>query len=83
MDIGCLELVQRRMTKVIEEPRNIYYERSLKLLKLHSLERRRIRGDLIEVFKWVKGFNQGDVRKVLTINNQDRTKNNGLKLEKC
>ena len=33
-------------------------------------------GDLIEVFKWVKGFNKGDVGKVLTIISQDRTRNN-------
>ena len=41
MDIGLLESVQRRMTKMIEGIRNFSYERRLKLLKLHSLERRR------------------------------------------
>ena len=30
----------------------------------------------------MKGFNKGDVRKVLTISSQDRTRNNGFKLEK-
>ena len=44
---------------MIEGIRNFSYERSF--LKLHSLERRRVRGDLIEVFKWVKGFNKGNV----------------------
>ena len=38
---------------------------------------------MIEIFEWVKGFNKGDVRKVLMISSQDRTKNNGFKLEKC
>ena len=52
-------------------------------MKLHSLERRRVRGNLIEVFKWVKGFNKGDVGNVLMISSQDRTRNNGFKLEKC
>ena len=28
-----------------------YEKRGVKLLKFHSLERRRVRGDLIEVFK--------------------------------
>ena len=55
MDKFFLESVQRRMTKVIKGIRNFGYERRLKLLKLHSLERRRLRGDLIEVF--MKGFN--------------------------
>ena len=31
----------------------------------------------------VKGDNKGDVRKILTISSQDRTRNNGYKLEKC
>ena len=30
-----------------------------------------------------KGFNKEDVGKVLTISSQDRTRNNGFKLEKC
>ena len=67
---------------MIEGIRNLSYERRLKLLKLHSLERRRVRGDLIKVFKWVKGFNKGDVGKVLTITRQDRARNNGFKLKK-
>ena len=46
---------------MIEGIRNYSYETRLKLLKLHSLERRRVRGDLIKVFKWVKDFNKGDV----------------------
>lgn len=54
----------------------------LKKLNLHSLERRRVRGDLIEVYKWGKGINKGDVNKVLNINNQDRTRSNGFKLDK-
>ena len=31
----------------------------------------------------MKGFNKGDEGKVLTIISQDRTRNNGFKLEKC
>ena len=81
-DIGLLESVQRRMTKRIQGMRDIPYETRLKLLKLHSLERRRLRGDLIEVFKWYRGFNKGDVSKILRISNQDRTRSNGFKLEK-
>ncbi len=41
-----------------------------------------MRGDLIEVYKWVKGFNKGDISKVLRISQQDRTRSNGFKLEK-
>ena len=46
---------------MIEGIRNFSYERRLKFLELHSLVRRRVRGDLIEPFKWVKGFNKGNI----------------------
>ena len=52
-------------------------------MKLHSLEKRRVRGDLITVFKWVKDFDKHNVGKVLTVSSQDITKSNGFKLEKC
>ena len=31
----------------------------------------------------MKCFNKGDVGKVMMISSQDRTRNNGFKLEKC
>ncbi len=46
-----LESVQRRMTKMIQGLRTLQYQERLRRLNLHSLERRRVRGDLIEVFK--------------------------------
>ena len=82
MDINSLESVQRRMTKMIPGLRNLPYQDRLKKLNLHSLERRRVRGDMIEVFKWVKGINKGDIDKVLIISEQDRTRSNGFKLDK-
>lgn len=51
--------------------RDIPYKRRLKLLSLHSLQRYRLRGDLIEVFKWYWGYNKGDVSKTLRITHQD------------
>ena len=67
---------------MIQGSRNFSYERRLKLLKLQSLERHTIRGDLIEVFEWVKDFNKRDVGKVLTVSSQVRTRINEFKLEK-
>ena len=55
--------MQRKITKRIQEIRDFSYGRRLKLLKVHSLEMRRVRGDLIEVFKWMKGFDKEDVGK--------------------
>ena len=82
MDIKMLESVQRRMTKMIQGLRNLPYEERLKQLNLHSLERRRVRGDMIEVYKWMKGLNKGDTHKVLLVGEQSRTRNNGFKLDK-
>ena len=47
-----------------------------------SLQRRRLRGDLIEVFQWYTGYNKRDISKVLRVNNQDKARNKGFKLEK-
>ncbi len=55
-DVDKLERVQRRFTKIIPELRNMPYEQRLNKLKLTTLETRRIRGDMLEVFKIVKGL---------------------------
>ena len=82
MDINRLESIQRRMTKMICGMRNLSYEERLKRLNLHSLERRRVRGDLIEVYKWIMGLNKGDLNKILIVSEQSRTRSNGYKLDK-
>ena len=82
MDINSLESIQRRMTKIIHNIRHLPYEERLKQLHLHSLERRRVRGDLIETYKWIKGINKGDINKVLKFSSQKRTRSNGFKLDK-
>ncbi len=81
MDINRLESVQRRMTKIIQRLRTLPYRERLRRLDLHSLKRRRVRGDLIEVFKWMKGYNKGDINKVLIVREHCRTRSNGFKLD--
>lgn len=55
-DINILEKVQRRATKMVHGMKNLSYDQRLKSLNLFSLERRRIRGDLIEAFKILNQF---------------------------
>ena len=50
-DIDSLEAVQRRMTKMIQGLRNLPDKYKLNCLHFHSLERRRARGNIIEVYK--------------------------------
>ena len=49
--IRLIEGVQRRFTRMIPELKSLTYEARLKGLNLTTLEIRRIRGDLIEVYK--------------------------------
>ncbi len=41
----------------------------------------RIKGDLIEVYKWMKGYNEEDINKALILRGQSRTRSNGFKLD--
>ena len=59
-DILALEVVQRRFTRLIPELRGLDYEERLSRLGLYSLEFRRMRGDLIETYKIMKGIDRVD-----------------------
>ena len=82
-DIERLEAVQARATKLIPSTRvtrHLGYVRSLECLNLYSLEKRRLRGQLIETFKMLKGVNYINYRHLFTFSN-NRTRSNGWKLE--
>ena len=66
-DIDKLERVQRRLTKMIPRLRNMPYEDRLKNLNLFSLSKRRMRGDLIEMFKIFKGFDNMNAENYFTL----------------
>ncbi len=55
-DINMLEKVQKRATRMVEGYRGLDYYSRLKGMKLTTLETRRLRADLLEVFKIVNGL---------------------------
>ena len=80
-DIELLEKVQRRVTKLVPALKHVSYEERLLALKLTTLATRRLRGDLIEVFKLFKGFTDVDPDKFFTLNKLS-TRGHSLKLHK-
>ena len=79
-DVDKLERVQRRVTKMIPCLRNKSYEERLKELDLFSLKHRRLRGDLIQAFKIIKGIDNMDCSKYFTIDSSNYTRGNGCKI---
>jgi len=59
-DVEALERVQRRFTRMLPGMEGRSYEERLRDLRLFSLERRRLRGDLIEAYKMIRGLDRVD-----------------------
>ncbi|KAF2348345.1 Proteasome subunit alpha/beta [Trinorchestia longiramus] len=72
-----MEKIQLKATKMVPELRNLSYERRLQRLELISLEQRRLRGQLIETFKYLNGLNNVTLERLFERDCNVRTRNNG------
>ena len=80
-DITCLERVQRLATRMTAGQRGRTYEERLADLNLFSLTRRRMRGDLIETFKIVKGLSGLKFDELFEFSPSLATRGHSLKLQ--
>ena len=81
-DIDTLERIQKRATKIIPELRYLSYEERLKECGLTTLETRRLRGDQIEVFKILNGYENIDRNMFFSLKKDSRTRGHEVKLVK-
>jgi len=79
-DMDLLYWVQRRDTKMIRGLEHLSYEERLGELGLFSLEKRRLHGDLIAAFQYLKEAYRKDGEKLFNRVCCRRTRSNGCKL---
>ena len=79
-DVAKLWKIQRKATNMIPEIRNHSYHQRIQDLDLISLVQRRLRGQLIEVFKYQNRFTNACARGLFDYELNDRSKSNGEKL---
>ncbi len=81
--IDAIEKVQRRATKQVPALKNMSYPERLRRLNLPTLAFRRLRGDMIEMYKLTHGIYDNQThRSMVDLSTTRRTRGHSLKLRK-
>ena len=81
-DIDAIERVQGRATRLFPGLAGLSHEERLKETGLYTLERRRLRGDMIEMFKIMKGRDKISTDELFNRVDSDRTRGHSLRVKK-
>ena len=79
--IQKLERVQKHATRMVPELRDLSYRERLRVLNIPTLAERRERGDMITVYKFMRGFDKVDSEAFFE-RNKDVTRGHSWKLKK-
>jgi len=77
-----LERVQHRLTRFFDDLKDLDYNERLRKLKLWSLQERRNRADLVELFKMVRGISTVPLDSYFQLADGSRTRGHSWKLMK-
>ena len=79
-DVELLEWIQRTVTKMIRGLEHLSCEERLRELGLFSLEKRRLWGDFIAAFQYLKGTYKQEGEQLFMRADSDRTRGDGFQL---
>ena len=80
--IKLIEGVQRRGTKLLSSIQALDYPKRLEKLQLPTLQFRRLRTDLIQVYKIMSGKDNINSEKMFAVSRNTRTRGHKFKIEK-
>lgn len=81
-DIKAFESIYRRSTKLLKSLEGMFYEKRLRVLRLSSLGKRRLRGDLTAFFNFLKSGSGGGGAGLFYMVLDDRTCWNSIEFHK-